>query len=115
MTHRQYEVWKRWLREQWQVPDRTDQYLMQIACEVRRGYVKHPGKVSVRQMKLQFGVSDGATGNGSSDTSSNGNPPVNCSLSSQEIARERATKWAQSKWLGGMTAPVKRVVRRDKE
>jgi hypothetical protein len=36
MTHREYLTWLAWLEDQWNVPDRTDYYLMQIA-----GHVAH--------------------------------------------------------------------------
>lgn len=49
MTHRQFLVWSAWLDEQWNRPDRTDHYLMQVAAEVRRG---NAGK-KARQVKMQ--------------------------------------------------------------
>lgn len=35
-------------------PDRHDHYLMQIAAEVRRGWVKDPAKVDERQFRIRF-------------------------------------------------------------
>lgn len=31
-THRQYQVWMRWLSDEWNRPSRTDHYLMQLAA-----------------------------------------------------------------------------------
>lgn len=36
MTHRQHKAWQAWLLEEWNHPNRSDHYLAQIACEVRR-------------------------------------------------------------------------------
>ena len=36
MTNREFRTWSAWLDEQWNEPDRTDYYLMQVA-----GYVSH--------------------------------------------------------------------------
>jgi len=43
-----------WLDKQWNQPDRTDNYLMQIAAEVRRGNLKNPSKLEVKDMRLKF-------------------------------------------------------------
>ena len=31
MTHREYLTWLAWLEDQWNVPDRTDYYLMPVS------------------------------------------------------------------------------------
>jgi hypothetical protein len=31
MTHRQHIVWQMWLREEWEKPNRSDHYIMQVA------------------------------------------------------------------------------------
>ena len=36
ITYREFRTWVAWKKDQWNNPDRTDYYLMQIA-----GYVKH--------------------------------------------------------------------------
>lgn len=33
---------------------REDYYLAQIACEVRRSYVKHPGRVKLKDFLIKF-------------------------------------------------------------
>lgn len=56
MTHRQFLAWQAWLDEQWDRPDRTDQYLMQIACEVARANAKHPDRLRLEHFRLRFGA-----------------------------------------------------------
>ena len=53
-THRQYLVTVAWLEEQWQHPDRSDHYLMQIACEVRRVLASQPGKIMPSDFQIKF-------------------------------------------------------------
>ncbi len=54
MTQRQFVTWVAWLRVQWDRPDRTDGYLMQVAAEVRRGHVKNPRKVKLEDFRLKY-------------------------------------------------------------
>jgi len=52
MTQREYEARLAWLEEEQARPSQTDWYLMQVAAEVRRGYVKDPSSVKLKDMKL---------------------------------------------------------------
>ena len=61
ITHRQFMVWRAWLDLQWDNPSRSDMYAMQIATEVRRGYVKSPKAVKFMDMKLKFSKDTGKT------------------------------------------------------
>lgn len=54
MTHRQFAVWQMWLEMELDRPTKTEQYLMQIAAEVRRTAVKDPKKVELKHMRLKF-------------------------------------------------------------
>jgi hypothetical protein len=56
MTNRQFTAWSYWLAESWNNPTRTDNYLMQIACEVRRVLSKRPKSVQMQHFKLKFGT-----------------------------------------------------------
>ena len=61
-THREYRTSLAWLDEQLDRPSRSDNYLMQIAAEVRRilrlgevwGSKKKPATVDPNDMKLKF-------------------------------------------------------------
>lgn len=55
MTNRQYLVTLAWLQQQWNRPTRSDSYLMQIACEVRRVLSKDPRKIHLSHFELEFG------------------------------------------------------------
>lgn len=56
-TEREYRAWLAWLEMQWDMPSRTDCYLMQIACEVARVLAKNRNKIKVKDFKLLFGNS----------------------------------------------------------
>jgi hypothetical protein len=57
-TEHEMRITLAWLEMQWERPNRTDWYLMQIAAEVRRGLVKRPNDVKTEHLKLRF-VLDG--------------------------------------------------------
>lgn len=59
VTNRQFNTWTFWLGEQWNLPSRTDNYLMQIACEVRRVLSRRPRSIKMKDFKLEFGDSKG--------------------------------------------------------
>ncbi len=54
MTHRQFTAWMRWLSVDSKRPKLTDYYLMQVACEVRRKFMRNPGSVKIKEMRLKF-------------------------------------------------------------
>jgi hypothetical protein len=43
-----------WVAAEWNVPSRTDHYLMQIACEVTRGRIKNPRDVQNEDYRIRF-------------------------------------------------------------
>jgi ADP-glucose pyrophosphorylase len=53
-TEREMKVTLAWLEMQWERPNRTDWYLMQIAAEVRKGLVKKPNSVKTENLKIKF-------------------------------------------------------------
>lgn len=54
-SHREFETRYEWLKEQWNEPDRTDHYLMQIAQRVIQAAAgRHAGKVTRESQKLGF-------------------------------------------------------------
>lgn len=53
-THREYLAWMDWLNEEWERPSRSDNYLMQIAAEVRRVLSKKPNSIKLRDFLLKF-------------------------------------------------------------
>jgi hypothetical protein len=77
LTHRQFAAWAAWWADEWNRPSRSDQYLMQVALEVRRAAAKHPGRVKIERFRLRF------TGE----------------KASQPRTRERAAELARAKWL----------------
>lgn len=55
MSHREYLTRLAWIEDNYNDPNRTDFYLMQIATEIRRVLHKHPKQVKINQFKLPFG------------------------------------------------------------
>ena len=78
-TERKLGAVLEWLAKQWDTPDRTDYYLMQIAYEVCRMMTKNPGQVKMEHFKLRFGA--GAT-------------------EKAKVSKEQANAWAKSRWFG---------------
>lgn len=76
-------------------PERGDYYLMQVACEVRRGYARYPRRVKMEDFLLTF--KEVETG-----------PPA-------PEQRKRRTERSKQAWLEAMTAPVKEVFKELKE
>jgi hypothetical protein len=90
MTHRQYLAWQAWLDEEWERPNRTDQYLMQVALEVVRGRMKNPRKAELQNFRLTFKGKK--------------------TLKRPKLTKEQVTIYSKARWLGMMTKPVQKVV-----
>ena len=54
ITHRQYEALSTWLSNEYNIPSRTDHYLMSVACEVRRVLSKNPNNIKPEHFILEF-------------------------------------------------------------
>lgn len=57
--NRLYEAALEWLSQEWNKPSRTDQYLIQVATEVRRSCAKKPRTVKFEHLKLKFVTKEG--------------------------------------------------------
>ena len=88
--------------EEWNKPDRSDHYAMQIAMEVRRVLHKNPANVQLDHMKIPFG------------------PVYEKDKKPRKVTweeREEATRVAKAAWasrLGNVTkkTPVKEPLRK---
>lgn len=87
-THREYRTWQVWLDQQWNEPSRTDNYLMQIAQEIRRVLHKHPERVKLDLFKILFEWRKRSV--------------------QPKITKEEATKRSKARWLGFLGMGVKR-------
>lgn len=56
MSHREFSTWDAWLEEEWNRPNRSDHYLMQIAATAARILAKNPSAVKDADFKLKFEV-----------------------------------------------------------
>ncbi len=55
MTHRQYLVWQEWLNQEWNRPDRSDHYAMQVAKTVAQSAAGRHGRgIKLNQFKIPF-------------------------------------------------------------
>lgn len=85
LTHRQYVCWNEWLNfVRPNQPSPTEYYLMQVAAEQRRGYVKNPRNVKMASFRIRV-TKKGAE--------------------SQET-RDMRIQQMKQRWIGRMTAPV---------
>jgi len=80
-THREYLTWQAFFEDEWERPSRTDNYLMQIAAEVRRVLSKRPENIKIKHFRLTFGSRE---------------------KSKAPLTREQATAASQAKWLGAL-------------
>jgi hypothetical protein len=94
MTHRQFVLWCHWLDYEYNLPSRTDYYLMQVACENRRTFSKHPDKIAIQNFRLTIGDSN--------------------NQQREATSREQRIEAMKQRWMGRMTAPVT-VIRDGKE
>lgn len=78
-THREYKAWQVWLDNQWNDPNLTHYYLMQIAAEVRRVLSKKPRDILLSHFKLLFTREKPVT---------------------EEVKQEQKLFWSKSHWLG---------------
>ena len=99
MTHRQFMAWQVWLSWQHNRPDRTDYYLMQIACEVRRIWAAKPDKVRLDQFKITFEESKSSAKSSNAEQRGTVRQPT----------RQEAAAFARARWLSRMTLPVRRM------
>jgi hypothetical protein len=60
-THRQYNAWQEYLDQEWNEPNRTDHYLMQVAELVLRPYLEKGVRVKLDDFKIPFRLRRGAT------------------------------------------------------
>ena len=54
ISHREYLTRLAWLDEQWDKPDRTDHYLMQLCMVVRQILSKNPKAIKLEHHELKF-------------------------------------------------------------
>lgn len=76
-------LWDYWLDHQWNKPDRTDHYLMQIAREVRRVLSTKPNDIQSSDFKIEFET-------------------VNDSKNSRKPTRTEAANASKARWLPHM-------------
>jgi hypothetical protein len=95
-TRRQHRVFLAWLDLEWDRPSRTDQYLMQIAYEVRLANQRlKKNRPRFKDFRLKF------TGEAARRQA----PPASA---------EQAAAWSKALWLGRMQAAGVRVVEKTK-
>lgn len=92
-THLQQKVWMVWLDLQWNRPNRSDYYAMQGAVSTSRQFAKHPERVTLDKMRIEF-------------------KPIRKRHPLTEQEKEDITKQSQSQWRSFLETTEKLVVRR---
>lgn len=54
MTHREYQTRLAWIEKRWDVPDKNDYYMMQVAQVVAQSNAKEPSRVKMDQFRIKF-------------------------------------------------------------
>lgn len=94
LTHREFLTWGEWFKQQWNEPNRSDHYLMQIACEIVRVNLK---KGAAQKLKLsQFLL------------------PFKWIMGGQAVSPEEAARQAKRTWIARLGGKVK-IVKKPKE
>jgi hypothetical protein len=104
MTHRQFVTWVEWEKDQWNIPDRRDNYLAAIAYEVRcaNPRVSNPNALKPEQFKLKFEFRD--------DRPKNGSIPVWTKASILRANKAKAIITAYSDGRGNVSEEGKRLL-----
>lgn len=93
MTHRQMLAWNVWLELQWNLPDRTDHYLMFVIHEIRYCMAEKKRSFNSKDYKLPFKREEG---------------------SKPKLTKEQATQYALAR-LSMMAGPPAEIRYKEKE
>lgn len=85
-THRQFRAWVAWDQEQWNKPDRTDYYLMQVAQEIYLIRMMLAMRKGVNSTLIKFKI------------------PFTFSGEKPRFTLGQATDFAKAKWVGWISA-----------
>lgn len=102
MTNRVFLAWLAWIKQDRNIPSRADAYAMQIAAEVRRGWVSKPESVSTDSFRIEF---EDVTESKPKDA-----PPMSdeeaeaLGFPSTSLAKNQAAM-ARAMWISRMTMP----------
>lgn len=100
VTYRQYMAWNAWFDMQWHRLTPTLHYLIQLAVEVRRSYVKKPKLVKPAHLTIKWKERKAAKKRMTLPTK-------------EEI--DRSVKAAQARWFSVAGPPVKVIYRQKEE
>lgn len=95
VSNREYMTWLAYFGDQWNEPDRSDYYLMQIAMEVRRVLHSNPSQVKLEHAKIPFTPIE------------SGIKKIKKPLTAAE--RDKATALAKAAWAGRLSASPKKL------
>lgn len=87
-SERQLSLWLAWMDLQWNRPDRTDHYLMMVACEIRRVLSKNPAAIKSGDFELRF----------------------ESRKSKPALTIEQATQYSQARWFALLDVDPKDIV-----
>lgn len=76
MTGRQFDAWQAWLEMDWDIPARSDWYVMRLIQAVMTGQAKNPPQ-DLNEYKLKFSTDD-----------------------KPKHTKEQVAAWSKARWLG---------------
>lgn len=85
-SHREYRTRLAWIEMQWNEPDKTDHYLMQIAQRVQQVLSEQPNKITLEQQEIPFVMKKVEKGK----------------KVKGRVTTEQATKWMKAKWMAAV-------------
>lgn len=89
-TNRAFRTWLVKMDEEWNIPDRHDNYIMMVACEVCRVLMKNKNAVQPKDFKLKF------------------EKPI----TPEKLSMEEATRRSKITWLGSLMGAAKAIASR---
>lgn len=104
-TFRQYLTAMTWIGKQWGRTEKSDYYMMQLTAEVRRSYVRNPGRVRDEDFRIRFrtptqrptaqtSARNGRVGSG---------PGAGIDTPQDSLSVEQRTALAKAAWVARMT------------
>mgnify|MGYP001574194689 FL=1 len=106
ISRREYLMRIAWMEQQWNEPDRSDNYAMQIAAEVKRfreAFSKNPQAVALADMKIPFGRSS------DQPQSLYTKPIEELTPEETEIRRRAAATLSKARWAGRLGVKVEDI------
>lgn len=54
LSHREYLTWLAWTQDEWNQPNRTDYYLMQLTMVLKQKFARNPSIFNLNDQRIEF-------------------------------------------------------------